>query len=184
MYKIKGTLQGTSDLLFNKMTDEDIDKLIQHSSGGNVSDETYRKNAEKRVHTGENENCIIGKWMFKQTLAGGARAGKVKEGRGNIASTLIATVFVDGDISLTPNHYDYIHAHPGKRPPKTGGACMIYRPAFRTGWTADFVLNVVDDRVTPDKIRLSLEEAGIRVGIGSWRPEFGRFIITNWEVTK
>lgn len=184
MYKIKGTLQGTSDLLFNKMTDDDIDKIINRTTGGNITDETYKKAAEGRIHIDENGNCIIGKWMFKVTLAGGARAGKVKEGRGNIAPTLIATVFVDGDIAITPQKFDYIHAVPGKRPPKTGGACMIYRPAFRTGWTADFVLNVVDDRVSPDKIRLSLEEAGIRVGIGSWRPEFGRFIVTNWEVTK
>ena len=31
-------------------------------------------------------------------------------------------------------------------------------------------------------VRLALEQGGVLVGLGSWRPRYGRFRITTWEV--
>ncbi len=184
MYQIKGKIQGTADLLFNQMTLETQENLRTGKSGGKISDSQRMEEAKKQYPIDENGNAIVTSWMFKQVLASGAKAGKIQEGRKNIAQFIIATVFVDGYIHLTPKIFDYIHEYPGKRPPKTGGACLIKRPAFKTGWIAEFTLNVLDDRRNPDQIRMALEEAGILVGMGSWRPEFGRFIVIEWEVLK
>jgi len=181
MYKIAGKLTGTADLLFNQMVASDL-ASIQGKARGNRNEQSYLNEAAEKCPVDENGNAVIPAWTFKQVLRTGATKGKVKDGRSNIGETLIATVFVDGQIRLTPNSYDYIHQAPGRIPPKTGATRMIYRPAFRAGWIAEFNLVVLDDRVPADSIRLSLEEAGIRGGIGAWRPEYGRFIVSAWEV--
>jgi hypothetical protein len=198
MYQITGKLQGTADLLFNRMTPKELLALQGGTGGGKIPDSVWREDAIQKCPVDENGKAHIPSWMFKQVVAAGARAGNLKEGRKNIAPYLIATVFVEGLIYITPATpdyikeipsqreipFDYMHEHPGKRPPKTGGACMIYRPAFKTGWTASFTLNVLDPRRSPEQVRIALEEAGILVGIGSWRPEHGRFIVTDWSHTK
>ena len=78
---------------------------------------------------------------------------------------------------------DGIHESIGKRPPRTGAACVIRRPMLNTGWHLPFTLMVVDDRRPADNIRRAIEEAGLLCGMGSWRPEYGRFILTDWEVS-
>jgi len=40
------------------------------------------------------------------------------------------------------------------------------------------------DRRDADAIRRGLEEAGLLVGLGSFRPENGRFIVTEWRVDR
>ena len=184
MYKIRGKLQGTADLLFNLMTADTEKNLRSGATGGKFTDDQRTEEAKSKYPVDPDGNAIISNWMFKRVLADGAKAGKVNIGRKSLAPFLIATVFVEGYIHLTPNIYDYIHEVPGKRPPKTGGACIIKRPAFRTGWIAEFTLNVLDDGINADQIRASLEAAGIYVGLGSWRPEYGRFIVTEWEVIR
>jgi len=184
MYKIRGKLQGTADLLFNQFTPEATEQIRTRTSGGSFTDDQRTDEAIKKCPLDPDGNAIISSWMLKRVIADGAKAGNVKIGRKSLAPFLIATVFVDGFIHLTPNHYDYIHEIPGKRPPKTGGACLIKRPAFKTGWIAAFDLMVMDDRINAEQIRTSLEEAGIYVGIGSWRPEYGRFILIDWEVIR
>lgn len=182
MYMIHGTITGTADLLFNQMVRSELDG-IQGKARGNRTEQSYINEAAEKCPTDEDGNAYIPSWTFKKVLWTGAYKGKVKDGRANIGDTLIATVFVEGKIHLTPNIYDYIHQAPGRIPPKTGATRMIYRPAFRAGWIAEFHLVVLDNRVPSDSIRLSLEEAGIRGGIGAWRPEYGRFVVSAWEVS-
>jgi hypothetical protein len=168
MYKIRGRLQGTADLLFNLMTAETEKNLRSGATGGKFTDDQRTEEAKSKYPVDPDGNAIISNWMFKRVLADGAKAGKVNIGRKSLAPFLIATVFVEGYIHLTPNIYDYI----------------IKRPAFRTGWKAEFTLNVLDDGINADQVRASLEAAGIYTGLGSWRPEYGRFIVTEWEVMR
>lgn len=184
MYKISGEITGVSDVLFNKMTPTTENSLRKGSSGGKFTDKQRLDETSQMYHVDSDGNAIIDSWMFKQVLAAGATKGNIKTGRKSLAPFLIATVFVEGNIYLNPNKPDYVHERPGRRPPKTGAACLVKRPAFRAGWTASFTLNVTDDRIDSDSIRASLVEAGTLAGLGSWRPEYGRFIVTKWDIDK
>jgi hypothetical protein len=50
------------------------------------------------------------------------------------------------------------------------------------GWQLDFTLDVIDNRIQPSKLQDILEEAGRAVGIGDFRPRYGRFVIRSFEV--
>lgn len=58
------------------------------------------------------------------------------------------------------------------------------RPARSPGWKLDFVIEVLDDQIPHNVVLEVLTMAGKTVGIGDFRPRFGRFIVTHFEVEK
>lgn len=67
--------------------------------------------------------------------------------------------------------------------PTTRGRTMCYRPRFEE-WALEFEMEVNDDRADADAIKEILTIAGVRNGIGSYRPRFGRFEIVKFEEVK
>lgn len=55
------------------------------------------------------------------------------------------------------------------------------RPTFKPGWSLSFEINVLDDQIALDLLNDVLVLAGKAVGIGDYRPRFGRFMITRFE---
>lgn len=58
------------------------------------------------------------------------------------------------------------------------------RPTFKAGWKLNFELQVIDDEMPSDILQDILTLAGKSVGIGDYRPRFGRFNVTHFEVHK
>ncbi len=190
MYHISGVLEGVAPKLFSRFTEEAKESLEKASSGGKFTKEQRVAEAEQLVHRNKDGYICLPAWNLKKCLMNGATAGGLKEGRKSLMPYIAATVFVEGELLFSKNgsgnltQVDFMHECVGKRPPKTGGACMIRRPALDTGWQLPFRFIVVDDRRNPDQLRRALEEAGLLIGLGSWRPEYGRFIVRDWKVQK
>lgn len=64
--------------------------------------------------------------------------------------------------------------------PSTKGRIMVSRPMFKE-WVLNFDLNIVDDRAEVVVIKEILQYAGLYVGIGTFRPKFGRFEVLTYE---
>jgi len=58
------------------------------------------------------------------------------------------------------------------------------RPTFKAGWALSFTIQVNDDEVQPEIVQDVLGLSGRTVGIGDYRPRFGRFSISHFEVIK
>jgi hypothetical protein len=58
------------------------------------------------------------------------------------------------------------------------------RPTFKPGWKLAFTINVIDDEVSAETVSDVLMLAGKAVGIGDYRPKFGRFMVTKFDVVK
>lgn len=57
------------------------------------------------------------------------------------------------------------------------------RPAFLTGWTASIDLQVLTPEYIPPTELLSvLNDAGRLVGVGDFRPTYGRYLVTKFDV--
>lgn len=54
------------------------------------------------------------------------------------------------------------------------------RPAFKAGWTLAFTIDVIDDQIAQELLHDILTLAGRTVGIGDYRPKFGRFQIVRF----
>lgn len=181
MYRITGKIQGVAPILFSHWTEEAEKSIREGTTGGKFSDDQRMQEAMQKVYLNEQGDLTLPNWNFKKCLLEGCRKAGLKEGRASMSPFLEATVFVDAELSFGVQAPDFIHEVTGKRPPRTGGACLIKRPALNAGWSLPFSLSVVDDRRSADHIRRALEEAGLLVGLGSWRPEYGRFVVTEWQ---
>lgn len=58
------------------------------------------------------------------------------------------------------------------------------RPTFKAGWKLAFTINVIDDDINAETVNDVLTLAGKTVGIGDFRPKFGRFMVTKFHVVK
>jgi hypothetical protein len=59
------------------------------------------------------------------------------------------------------------------------------RPAFKTGWRADFQFMVnLPEYVSPSDFAEVLTNAGRLIGIGDFRPTYGRFRLASCEAVK
>ncbi len=60
---------------------------------------------------------------------------------------------------------------------------MRSRPRFNA-WSCDFDLSITPGRINPETVKIALEDAGLYVGIGDYRPKFGRFRVESFEEKK
>ncbi len=51
------------------------------------------------------------------------------------------------------------------------------RPMIPTGWTMAFDLEFDEGIVNPKNLMKAMTDAGSLVGLGDWRPKFGRFLV-------
>ncbi len=57
-----------------------------------------------------------------------------------------------------------------------------FRPAFKTGWELSFQIEVIDADISSVLVQDVLTLAGKSVGIGDFRPKFGRFSVVEFKV--
>jgi hypothetical protein len=60
---------------------------------------------------------------------------------------------------------------------------MRSRPRFDK-WELDFQILNIDERITPNIIKSALDDAGKFIGIGDYRPRYGRFEVVKFEPIK
>jgi len=185
MYKIMGRIEGVAPLLVNRFTEESTESLRTGATGGRKNEQQRIDEALLKVYRdAEGQICVPAKNLKKCLLEGIARA-RLKEGRASAVPNVQASVFFEKpDLVLNKEKPDFISEEMGRRPPKKGGACLIKRPGFHEGWQLSFTLLVLDDRRDAELLHRGMEEAGLLVGIGDHRPEYGRFIVKEWQVVK
>ena len=188
MYEVHVTLEGLADFLYNRMTPEDLEAFRGGQTGGTLTDAQRKEAAEKRLYV-DKEGCYLPEWTTKRVLLEGARWGKLKLGKKPLDRILAAVAFVQ-----EPSRFmrggkpiklrDYLREDIGRTPPKKGVCTIVRRPALKAGWQLMIRLMVLDD-VIPDKaIKEAFEMAGMYVGVGAWRPEFGRFIVRSFTTKR
>ena len=71
--------------------------------------------------------------------------------------------------------------------PSTGGRIMCHRPRIDE-WETSFTLEVDSEMFNEKTVRLLVDDAGKKLGLGDYRPQrkgpFGRFSVVGWEVSK
>lgn len=82
--------------------------------------------------------------------------------------------------SLGSKDWDYLDA---RRVMVQRSAVTRQRPAFNKGWSAEFELQVlVPEYIDSQMLHDVAVQAGRLVGIGDFRPTYGRFQVTSWQV--
>lgn len=182
MYRVKVSIQGVAPILFNRFSEEAQDALDKGKTGGVFSKARKERELEAKLYKNGEGQLYIPPHALKECLLQGATKGSLKYGKKGLAPFLKALIFVEEQaLLLGKTMPDFIDERIGRRPPRTGGACVIRRPGVNAGWAVSFTLVVGDERIPEEHIKSALEEAGLLVGLLDGRPEFGRFVVTQWE---
>jgi hypothetical protein len=71
----------------------------------------------------------------------------------------------------------YVFKRPVRIPPRTGPRVMFHRPMIPTGAFLEFTVEFDKSVITEVDTKKAIEDAGKFVGLGVWRPKFGRFFV-------
>ena len=169
---VDASIMGVRPLLQNAMTDGDSNQAAKR---GQVYDD--KEEAEKRLITnGKGELCQPAIHL-ESSMIRAAVEFKFK-GQKTYKDLFKAAVFVE---PLMVPHKDEGWVI-DKQYVVIGKARILRcRPRFDS-WALDFTVRILDDRVQPLIVQQVLETAGKYYGIGDYRPRFGLFEVTEFEV--
>ena len=178
MYKVNSTIEGIAPTLFNRV-------VTLKGGRGKPTPEQEEAAAEERVYRNSNGLYLPAANLKRALRIGSVRAG-LKIGRGSFEPYIRAAVFIEpSELEFGKDKPDFMLPSYVRIPPGTRGA-LIYkvRPGLNAGWKVSAIFNVFDDRIEEDKLKMALESAGLLIGVCDWRPEYGRFVVKKWEVSK
>lgn len=184
-YTINGTIRLVAPIIFNKPSAADIEAVDLGSSGRRKSIKQKEAEALDKLHHTATGAICIPQHNFKKCLIGGAYSAGLKERNRALGPYLDATVFVESELSFDTDTPDEIFMHWGRIPPgPKGKLANLRRPMMKAERVLPFTLSVFDDSRDPAQIHRALVQAGLYVGLGAWRPNYGRFVVEAWDIKK
>jgi hypothetical protein len=123
----------------------------------------------------------VGPYMPSDNIEGCIQAGAKKNRMGKDVQ---AAVFVADDVVKVeydgPRSVDELYADRRfvlqKGVKVTTSRIIRTRPMFPTGWRISFTLEYDETIINEGSLRKAMTDAGSLVGLGDWRPKFGRFL--------
>ena len=178
-YAVAVTVQGSADFLFHRWNAEAVDekaKAAKNSKGKKTDDiesYVYRTESGELAIPGEYlRGAIINAAKFRQDPRSPRKSAMDLFKAAIVVTTPLATLGVVD--------WDYLDR---RRVMIQRQGINRTRPAMRAGWTAEFhLLVMLPEYVDYNALRETIESAGRLVGIGDFRPTFGRFGIVKFEL--
>lgn len=176
-YVVNVAIEGAADFLFHRWNAESVDEKARAAKGSkakrtdDIESYVYRNDA--------GELCIPGEYL-RMAIIGAAKFRQDPRSPRKSAMDLYKAAV----ISLTPlaslgkTEWDY---EDRRRVVVQRNGVNRTRPAMRAGWRAEFQLMVnLPEYVDRNSLRETIESAGRLIGIGDFRPTFGRFGIVSF----
>lgn len=177
-YIVRATIVGTADLLFHRWNCEAVEAKSKAAKGSkakksdNVESYVYRDDAGDLALPGEYvRQAIIHAAKFRQDPRSPRKSAM--------------DLFKAGVISLTPlaslNVCAWDYEHRCRVQVQRNGVTRC-RPAMKSGWTIELDLLVnLPEYIAVDALHDVLVNAGRLIGVGDFRPTYGRFAVRAFD---
>lgn len=177
-YIVRATLIGVSDLLFHRWNVEGVDAKAKAAKGSKAkkTDEietyVYRNDVGELAVPGEYvRQAIIHAAKFRQDPRSPRKSAMDLYKAGVLSLTQLA--------SLGAKAWDY---EDRRRVMVQRNGITRTRPAMKAGWQIDVDLMVnLPEYIPPDALQDVLVNAGRLIGIGDFRPTYGRFQVKSFD---
>jgi hypothetical protein len=189
-YVANVSLTGTSTLLFHRWNNEAVAEKAAAAKGSKAKKEDNVESYIWRDATGV--VCLPGRYLVGAITDPRNGAAKYRQDprsprksaldlyrAGVVPLTELAPITSAGK-SAPSQDWDYLDSQ--RVMVQRQGVTRV-RPAFLAGWTADVQLAVLTpEYVPPAALHDVLSMAGRLVGVGDFRPTYGRFAITRFDI--
>lgn len=177
-YAVAVTVEGSSDFLFHRWNAEAVDEKAKSAKNSkakktdDVESYVYRADGGELAIPGEYlRGAIIHAAKFRQDPRSPRKSAMDLFKAAIVVTTPLA--------SLGVVEWDYLDK---RRVMIQRAGINRTRPAMRAGWRAQFDLMVLlPEYIDRNTLRETIESAGRLIGVGDFRPTFGRFGIVNFE---
>lgn len=180
-YTAQITIEGTSALLFHRWSNEAV---AEKAAAAKNSKAKKSDNIESYVYRLDNGKLGLPGEYLRQSLIGAARFRQDPRSPRKSAMDLFkaAVVPLTELADLGVKDWDYLDR---RRVLIQRNAITRERPALKAGWraTIDLLVNL-PEYVDPTLLLETLGAAGRLIGVGDFRPTYGRFAVIGFEVRK
>jgi hypothetical protein len=186
MKTVEIELTGTSPYLMHRFSDES--SLEKKTRRIQVDNETPRELATKVAYIDTDGSYYFSAASIPGTMSAAGASHKMKSSRKTLKFVVPSAVRTESDkiFILGEDGKPAANFEVDSRPvmiPATRGRVMRHRPRF-DAWKARFRLIINDDLLAPAMAHQLLNEAGVSVGVGDFRPAkggpFGTFLVSKF----
>jgi len=177
-YSVKVTIEGSAPLLFHRWNVEAVAEKAKAAKGSKAKKED---NVESYVYRDEDGNlCLPGEY-FRQSIIHAAKyIQDPRSPRKSAMDLFKAGLVVLTDLaSLGKTDWDFLDQ---RRVTVQRNGLTRVRPAMQKGWRATVELQVLlPEYITREVLNAAIQNAGRLVGVGDFRPTYGRFQIIEFK---
>lgn len=178
-YAVEVEITGQAPILFHRWS---VDGVAAKAAAKKGSKAKKEDDVESYVYRDENGDLAIPGEYFRMSMI---LAAKYKQDP-RLPRKSAMDLFKAGIVSLTDlgslgvKDWDYLDR---RRVTIQRNGITRTRPAVKAGWKTNIVFQVLTpEYISPDLLNETLQSAGRLVGVGDFRPTFGRFQVTKFEV--
>lgn len=171
-------IEGIADILFHRWNSEAVDAKATAAKGSKAKKSDDIESYVYRDDAGD--ICIPGEYLRQAIIA----AAKFRQDPRSPRKSAM-DLFKAGIVSLThlaslgKDAWDY---EDRRRVVVQRNGINRTRPAMKAGWRATFDLQVtLPEYISPPMLNEVVANAGRLIGLGDFRPSYGRFAITSFE---
>ena len=181
MKKFRVTVKGIVPLLQARHLTPEEEKEVTKLSGGKrkARDLTDKEQFEMHAYKTKDGKFYQPSEMFEAAMVKAAVNFKL-EGKKSYKDLFNGGVILDS-IEIVHKNQDFEMDSRWGKNPNTRGAVWVVRPRI-DNWELEFVINLLqDERISGEILKEIISYSGLYVGVGSWRPKFGRFEVVKFE---
>lgn len=177
-YRVLVTCEGVADLLFHRWNVESVESKSRAKKG---SAEKKTDDVESFVYRNDKrEICVPGEYLRGAII----NAAKFQQDPRSPRKSAM-DLFKAAIVSLTPlaslgkTDWDFLDK---RRVVIQRSAVTRSRPAFKAGWQATFIIMCnLPEYIEPQSLNATVQAAGRLVGLGDFRPSYGRFNVIQFK---
>lgn len=178
-YRVELTIEGVADLLFHRWNNEAVAEKAAAAKGSKAK---KTDDIESYVYRMPDGNLALpGEYLRQATI----HAAKFRQDPRSPRKSAM-DLFKAAIVNLTPladlgvETWDYLDM---RRVVVQRAAVTRTRPAMLVGWRATFMFMCnLPEYINPQALNETIAAAGRLVGVGDFRPTYGRFVITGYHV--
>ena len=177
-YAVAVTVQGCADILFHRWNCESVDTKARAAKGSKAK---KTDDIESYVYRADNGNLAIpGEYLRMAIIAAAKFRQDPRSPRKSAMDLFKAAVVVLTPLAdLGVAKWDY---EDRRRVVIQRNGVNRTRPAMKVGWRATFDLMVnLPEYVPADTLNAVIADAGRLVGLGDFRPTYGRFQVVGFS---
>lgn len=178
-YAVSVTIEGSADFLFHRWNNEAVAEKAASAKGSKAK---KSDDVESYVYRNEKGELCVPCEYFRQAVINAAKFRQDPRSPRKSAMDLYKAglVSLTNLSSLKVKDWDYIDQ---RRVTVQRNGLTRSRPAMKAGYRLDFDLLVnLPEYINMVDLRETIESAGRLIGIGDFRPTFGRFGVVRYDV--